>query len=68
MEKICPLAGAMYRDKTLLAKHFETARKEILQLVKELAPEALRTILKREEPYTFKIGEEEIGNDVLSKL
>jgi predicted HAD superfamily phosphohydrolase len=68
MEKICPLAGAMYRDKALLEKHFEAARKEILQLVRELAPEALRTILKREEPDTFKIGEEEIGNDVLSKL
>jgi Fe-S-cluster containining protein len=68
MEKICPLAGVMYRDKALLAKHFENARKEILQLVRELAPEALKAILKREEPDTFKIGEEEIGKDVLSKL
>jgi Fe-S-cluster containining protein len=68
MEKICPLAGVLYRDKALLEKHFETARKEILQLVRELAPEALRTILKREEPDTFKIEEEEIENEVLSKL
>jgi predicted HAD superfamily phosphohydrolase len=68
MEKICPLAGVMYRDKALLAKHFENARKEILQLVRELAPEALKAILKREEPDTFKIGEEEIGKDALSKL
>lgn len=68
MEKICPLAGAMYRDKDLLKKHFETARREILQLVKQLSPKALKTILKREEPDTFKIGEEEIGREILDKL
>ncbi|MEM2104522.1 MAG: YkgJ family cysteine cluster protein [Candidatus Bathyarchaeia archaeon] len=68
MEKICPLAGKIYKDKPLLAKHFKAARREILELVKQLAPEALRAILKREEPETFKIGEEEIDEEVLSKL
>lgn len=68
MEKICPLAGVMYRDKALLEKHFETARKEILRLVRELSPEALRAILKREEPETFKISEEKTESEVLDKL
>ncbi|MBS7646679.1 MAG: YkgJ family cysteine cluster protein [Candidatus Bathyarchaeia archaeon] len=68
MEKICPLAGAMYRDRTLFEKHFETARREILRLVKELNPKALRIILKREEPDTFKINEEEIERTILNKL
>jgi Fe-S-cluster containining protein len=68
MEKICPLAGVMYKEKNLLVKHFEAARKEILRLVKELPPEALKTILKREEPETFKIGEEEIESEVLNKI
>jgi len=68
MEKICPLAGAIYKDEALLQKHFEAARREILQLVRELPSEALKTILKREEPETFKIGEEEIEDAVLNKL
>lgn len=68
MEKICPLAGVIYGDKALLQKHFEAARREILQLVRELTPKALKTILEREEPDTFKIGEEEIGREILNKL
>ncbi|MBS7621764.1 YkgJ family cysteine cluster protein [Candidatus Bathyarchaeota archaeon] len=68
IEKICPLAGVIYKDKALLKKHFEAARREILQLVRELTPEALRTILKREELDTFKIGEEELEGEVLRKL
>lgn len=68
MEKICPLAGAMHRDNALLEKHFENARREILRLVRQLSPKALKTILKREEPDTFKIGEEEIEKEILDKL
>jgi hypothetical protein len=56
MERICPLAGTMYKDKSLLKKHFETARREILQLVRELNPQALKFILTRGEPDTFKIA------------
>lgn len=68
MEKICSLAGVMYKDKKSLQEHFETAKKEILKLISELDPEALKAILKIEEPETFKIGEEKIGKDVLNKL
>ena len=68
MGRICPLAGVMYKNRALLEEHFERARKEVLRLVRELSPEALRTILRREEPETFKIGEERLESEVLNKL
>jgi len=67
-ENICLLAGELFKNKNALEKHLESAKKEILRLVRELNPEALRTILKRDEPETFKIGEDEIDDNVLSKL
>jgi Fe-S-cluster containining protein len=67
-EDTCSLAGALFKNKNALERHFESAKREILRLVRELNPEALRTILKRDEPETFKIGEDEIDEDVLSKL
>lgn len=68
MEKICPLAGVVYRDKGLLQRHVESARKEILRLVGELDPQALKAVLKKDEPETFKISEENIRSDVLRRL
>ncbi|MEM1538610.1 MAG: YkgJ family cysteine cluster protein [Candidatus Nezhaarchaeales archaeon] len=68
MEKICPLAGVMLRDVELLKEHIKTAKGEILRLIRELKPEALRSILKREEPDTFKIGEDDVDEDVLRAL
>jgi len=68
MEKICPLAGVVYKDKESLTKHLESAKREILTLVRELDPEALKAILKIEEPETFKIGEDNIENRILEKL
>jgi len=67
-EKICPLAGALYRDKRALKSHFDSARKELLKLVHDLDTEALREILKIEEPDTFKIDEENLDTKVLTKL
>jgi Fe-S-cluster containining protein len=67
-EKICPLVGALYRDKNVLNSHLECARKELLKLVHDLDAEALRAILKIEEPDTFKIGEDDLDANVLTKL
>ncbi len=67
-EKICPLAGALYRDKKALSNHLSRARKELLELVHDLDAESLRAILKIEEPDTFKIGEEELDAETLTKL
>ena len=68
MEKICPLAGVLYKNDEILKKHLESAKREIFRLVHGLEPEALRAILKIEEPETFKIDENSIESDILDKL
>lgn len=67
-EKICPFAGVVYKNKKILRRHLESAKKEISKLVDELDPEALRAILKKDEPETFKIDEDNIGKSILDKL
>ena len=67
-ETTCPLAGRLYQDEERLRKHLELAKKEIRKLVRELDAEALRAILKIEEPETFKIDEESVEEDVLGNL
>jgi Fe-S-cluster containining protein len=68
MEKICSLAGAIGKDEAAFKKHLESAKREILRLVSELDSRSLKAILKIDEPETFKIGEDSIGEDVLDKL
>ncbi|MGQ9530740.1 MAG: YkgJ family cysteine cluster protein [Candidatus Bathycorpusculaceae bacterium] len=68
MEKICPLAGVLHKNGEMLKKHLESAKKEILRLVHGLDSEALKAILKIEEPETFKIGEDSIESAVFDKL
>jgi Fe-S-cluster containining protein len=68
MDKICQLAGVVHRDRELLQNHLESAKKEILRLVKELDSEALWAILRKDEPETFKIDEENIRKETLKKL
>lgn len=68
MDRICQLAGAVYQDKKLLRKHLENAKKEVLRLVTQLAAEELKTILKKDEPETFKIDEDDLEKQVLRKL
>jgi len=67
-EKICPLAVELYRNKSLLQSHLESARRELLRLVTDLDADALQAILKIEESDTFKIGEEGLDTKVLTKL
>jgi len=67
-EKICPLARELYRNKSELQSHLKSARRELLKLVHDLDAEALQAILKIEEPDTFKIGEEDLNPEVLTKL
>jgi Fe-S-cluster containining protein len=68
MEKICPLAGILYKNKEALQKHLESAKKEVARLVRELSSGALKAILKIDEPETFKIDEDKIENVVYKKL
>jgi len=67
-EKICALAGKLYKNEEALEQHLKSAKEEILRLVRELDSKALKTILKIEEPETFKIGEDDIEKRVLQKI
>jgi Fe-S-cluster containining protein len=65
---ICQLAGLVYEDETRLERHLESAKVEILRLIRGLDGKALKAILTKDEPETLKIGEEELDADVLDKL
>lgn len=67
-EKICKLAGHLYRDKDELRKHLKSSKREINILVKELPKKELLTIIKIDEPETFKIDEDPLDLEVLKKL
>jgi Fe-S-cluster containining protein len=66
--EICALVGEMGENPVLLREHFEVARQELLRLICELNAEALRALLKIEEPETVKIGEDDLPKEVLEKL
>jgi hypothetical protein len=68
MNKICELAGEVGKNKQVLQKHLTSAKKEVFALVKELDEEGLRAILEKDEPETFRIGEDDVGKDILDKL
>jgi Fe-S-cluster containining protein len=68
MDKICPLAGVVYDDKRLLQKHAESAKRELWKLIGGLGSEALKAILDKDEPETFKIGEDDAVKDIMDKL
>jgi len=67
-ETICPLAGRLYKNRDMFKKHFESAKREILHLLRELDSQALKAIIKIEEPETFKIDEETLEACILNKL
>ena len=58
----------MCKNEKALRKHLELAKIEILRMVQQLDPKALQTILRIEEPETFKIDEDNIGKEILDKL
>jgi hypothetical protein len=68
MEKICPLAGLVYRDKKLLSKHLENAKREILQLVDQMPTQELQAVLTKDEPETFKIAEDCLAETLFQKI
>jgi Fe-S-cluster containining protein len=66
--EICALAGILYENPVQFKEHFEVAKVEIMRLVCELDSVALRALLRIPEPQTFKIGENELPQNVLNKL
>lgn len=68
MEKICPLAGVLYRNPKMLGEHLDAAKVEIRRLVEALTADELRVIVKIAEPDTFKICEEDLSASTAKKL
>jgi hypothetical protein len=66
--EICAYAQIVYKNDNQFKEHLEAAKTEILYLVSELEADALKAILKIEEPQTFKIGEEDLPAGVWEKL
>lgn len=48
MDRICPLARAVYQNKQLLQKHLVSAKREALRLVAQLTSDELKVMLKRD--------------------
>ena len=66
--EICALAATLYSDKVAFKKHFEAAKKQLIQLICELDPEEIRCIVKIDEPQTFKVGEDNLPFEAVKKL
>ena len=66
--EICALAAMLYNNKVAFKKHFKIAKKQLTQLICELDPQELRTIVKIDEPQTFKIGEDDLPLEAIKKL
>jgi len=67
-DELCAFAGILYKNQTGFKEHLEIAKKQIMRLIKELSAEELRAIVKIEEPQTFKIGEDDLPQQVARKL
>lgn len=66
--ELCLFASCLFETPEKFNEHLEVAKDELMRLVCELDSEALRAILKRDEPQTIKIGEAILPQEVLSKL
>jgi Fe-S-cluster containining protein len=65
---LCLLAGKLHETPEEFNAHLQVAKDEIMQLIRKLDSGALRTILTIDEPETFKIGEDDLPQEVLAKL
>lgn len=66
--EICTYAATLYADKEAFKKHFDDAKEQLTRLICEVDLEELRTIMKIDEPQTFKIGEDDLPAEVVRKL
>ena len=65
---LCSFAEKLHQDDKQFKAHFKVAKMEILRLIRGLDAEALRAILRIDEPQTFKIGENALPKEVIVKL
>ena len=66
--ELCLFAGKLFENPGQLNQHLSVAKQEITRLICNLEPAALKSILRIEEPQTFKLGEDALPKEVLEKL
>ena len=66
--ELCTFAGELFDNPEKLNAHLRVSKGEIMRLICELDVADLQAILKRDEPQTFKIGEDVLPEEVLAKL
>jgi hypothetical protein len=66
--EICAYAGVLFNDKAALKQHYQIARNNIVELIKQLSAEELLAINAIDEPQTFKFCEEPLPPEVARKL
>lgn len=67
-KELCAFAGVLFEDKRAFKEHFEVAKKQILTLITQLKANELRSLMKIDEPMTFKFAEDDLPIDVIKKL
>jgi Fe-S-cluster containining protein len=65
---ICEYVGVLLHDKPALKQLFLVAHDKIVELIKQLSADELRTICEIEEPDTFKYCQEPLPMEVARKL
>lgn len=66
--ELCQFAGTLFDNPDKLNAHLRASKGEIMRLICELDVADLQAILKRDEPQTFKIGEDGLPEEVSVKL
>ncbi len=66
--EICTYSGVLFADKAAFNKHFAVAKEQIMALIVQLTGDELRAIVKIDEPQTFKVGEDDLPQEVAKKL
>lgn len=66
--ELCAFAGVLFEDKAVFKEHFEVAKRQILVLIAQLGADELRSLMKIDEPMTFKFAEDDLPKDVVKKL
>jgi Fe-S-cluster containining protein len=66
--ELCQFAGTLFDNPEKLDLHLRVSKGEVMRLICELDAADLQAILKRDEPQTFKIGEDVLPEEVSAKL
>ena len=67
-KELCAYAGVIFCDTKGFQSLFKESKKQIMELIRRLSAEELRSLMKIEEPQTFKFSEDNLPKEVEKKL